>query len=207
MLLFHLRALRQQLEQAYVGMAVAAAAGRAFILPQVRRGWQAGQPGLRAGQPRIAGRAAEGCGQGSRQGGNAGIVCHAPLQLASRFLLSPTAWRTVHRLHQLLALRRSLPPSAQFQCFCQNADKALPRCRRPGSGELQFPAPCPEGDILMPLSEFGSGGEAQGMPLQVEPDSAARGIESVSCGGREGCITWLLDRFGSSGHSTWLGAR
>lgn len=36
MLLFHLRALQQQLEQAYVGMAVAAAAGRAFILPQVR---------------------------------------------------------------------------------------------------------------------------------------------------------------------------
>lgn len=38
MLLWHLRALQQQLEQVYVGMALAAATGRAFILPQVRCG-------------------------------------------------------------------------------------------------------------------------------------------------------------------------
>lgn len=53
MLLFHLRALQQQLEQVYVGMALAAAAGRAFVLPQVRcgagRGGQAGQQGGRQG--------------------------------------------------------------------------------------------------------------------------------------------------------------
>ncbi|PRW34035.1 kinetoplast DNA-associated [Chlorella sorokiniana] len=99
MLLFHQRALQQQLEQVYVGMALAAAAGRAFILPQL-------------------------------------------------------------------------------QCFCQNAAQPLPRCRRPDSAQLQFPADCPEGDVLMPLPDFSSGGEAQGMPLQVEPHSAAQGIES-----------------------------
>jgi hypothetical protein len=35
MLLFHLRALQLQLEQLYIGMALAAAAGRAFVLPDL----------------------------------------------------------------------------------------------------------------------------------------------------------------------------
>lgn len=81
-------------------------------------------------------------------------------------------------------------PCLQLQCFCQNAAQALPRCRRPDSGDLQFPVACPEGDVLMPLPDFAAGGEAQGMPLHVEPLSAAQGIASVSgllgCDGRQG---------------------
>ena len=34
MLLFHTRALQQQLEQSYIGMGLAAATGRGFALPQ-----------------------------------------------------------------------------------------------------------------------------------------------------------------------------
>lgn len=37
MLLFHLRSLQQQLEQTYVAMALAAATGRTFVLPEARR--------------------------------------------------------------------------------------------------------------------------------------------------------------------------
>ena len=35
MLLFHQRAMQQQLEQTYVAMALAAASGRGFIMPEV----------------------------------------------------------------------------------------------------------------------------------------------------------------------------
>ena len=69
----------------------------------------------------------------------------------------------------------------QFQCFCQNAAQPLPRCRRPDSSSLQFPAPCPEGDVLMPLPGFASGADEGGMPLAVEPHSAAAGIQPVRC--------------------------
>lgn len=147
MLLFHLRTLQRQLEQAYVGMALAAAAGRAFILPQVQC-------------PRRLLRATP----------------------ASAMQL-PTPCR---RRARLTAIRPpACPPSPpgsslQFQCFCQNADQPLPRCRRPDSAKLQFPAACPEGDILMPLPDFASGGEVQGLPLRVEPHALAQRIEAVS---------------------------
>ena len=47
MIALHLQAIHAQLQQAYVGMALAVAAGRAFILPQVPAavrvgGWVAG---------------------------------------------------------------------------------------------------------------------------------------------------------------------
>ncbi|PSC76778.1 hypothetical protein C2E20_0844 [Micractinium conductrix] len=93
MLLFHERALQQQLEQVYVALALAAATGRAFILPQ-------------------------------------------------------------------------------FSCFCHNSDSGepLPRCRRLDATDAQFPETCPEEDILQPLDEFGSPGDASaGVPLTVLP--------------------------------------
>lgn len=97
MLLFHRRALQQQLEQAYVALGLAAAAGRAFVLPE-------------------------------------------------------------------------------FSCFCQNSDAPLPRCRRPDSGEVQFPVPCPEGEVLQPLDKFAEPGGA-GAPLRVLPHAALHSME------------------------------
>jgi hypothetical protein len=99
MLLFHLRALQQQLEQTYVAMGLAAAAGRAFVLPE-------------------------------------------------------------------------------FTCFCQNSDTPLPRCRRADSAALQFPAPCREGEVLVPPDEFAREPGVRGMPLDVRPASFLQALEA-----------------------------
>ncbi|KAL4425403.1 hypothetical protein ABPG75_009419 [Micractinium tetrahymenae] len=97
MLLFHRRALQQQLEQAYVALGLAAAAGRAFVLPE-------------------------------------------------------------------------------FSCFCQNSEAPLPRCRRPDSEAVQFPVPCPEGEVLQPLEKFAEP-QGGGMPLRVLPHAALHSME------------------------------
>lgn len=97
MLLFHRRALQQQLEQTYVALGLAAAAGRAFVLPE-------------------------------------------------------------------------------FSCFCQNSETALPRCRRPGGEAVEFPAPCPEGEVLQPLDKFGEQ-TGEGMPLRVLPHATLHSME------------------------------
>jgi len=86
------------------------------------------------------------------------------------------------------------PTPLQLQCFCQNAAQPLPRCRRPDSTQLPFPEACPEGDVLMPLPDFTSGGEVEGMPLHVEPHAASQSITSVSvgdCTGCTGCSCWF----------------
>lgn len=97
MLLFHLRALQQQLEQVYVGMGLAAATGRGFILPE-------------------------------------------------------------------------------FQCFCQNSEAPLPRCRQPHSGGLDFPAACSQEDVLVALEDFQSDPARSGTPLDVRPASTAKAL-------------------------------
>lgn len=61
MIVLHLETLRRQLQQAYVGMALATAAARPFILPKVRRAPQVQLAGQRPGLPRACLAAVPGC--------------------------------------------------------------------------------------------------------------------------------------------------
>lgn len=109
MLLWHLRALQQQLEQVYVGMALAAATGRAFILPQVR----------------CVGCEARGAGAGAAGQGRS-CLAHSscdmpPCSLTCYMLVGPglVSWACAACANRL-PLCSYLPPPClpALQCFC-----------------------------------------------------------------------------------------
>ncbi len=151
MLLFHRRALQQQLEQTYVALGLAAAAGRAFVLPEVGRGGGAGA-GVHGVQ--------------RTRSTELPLLQGAALSPQAAFLPpSPTS-----------ASACLCPLCPQFSCFCQNSEAPLPRCRRPDSHKVQFPVPCPEGEVLQPLERFADPAGA-GAALRVLPHAALHSME------------------------------
>ena len=80
------------------------------------------------------------------------------------------------------SLGPTLPPPGpppQFSCFCQNSDAPLPRCRRPDSEKLQFPAACREGEVLVLPPDFAAEPGARGMALEVRPPSLMQALEAA----------------------------
>jgi hypothetical protein len=162
MLLFHTRALQQQLEQAYIGMGLAAAAGRGFALPQA--------------SPCTACTA---------------CTLHITVLPTAASLLTPCAsCCLLPKLNDLSPCCPCLPAHhPQFSCFCQNGESALPRCRRLDAKDLKFPVACPEGEVLAPLEQFTAEPAQRGTPLDVQPASFAQAALKDKVGwGRQGGV-------------------
>ena len=158
MLLFHERALQQQLEQVYVALALAAATGRAFILPQVRRSQPATLPCCRKLVKHSMRSSCSTCGCGAAVGKCRRSRIH-PALAHTGLVLRHLPWlMCLHASRVCLLLPRLRPvflqlaprpqfaccsssPPPQFSCFCHNSDSGepLPRCRRLDATDAQFP--------------------------------------------------------------------
>lgn len=101
-----------QLQQAYVGMALAVASNRSFILPPVR-GWKVWWKGMLAGQ-------------------ESGRWLHAPS--SHRLNACKQGASSTPSLP-------SPPPRVQFKCFCDHIWYSVVRCRVVDAQEMPFPVP------------------------------------------------------------------
>lgn len=148
MISFHLDWIHRQLQQAYVGMALAVASGRAFILPKVRLGPAAG-----------AGRAPGGRKRASLGGNRAPctakcVTLRWPPLLRGPAVLAPGGgvfWRSVLRSGRAAATQvRPSPTSSrrrcraasrhtQFQCWCEKIWYPVVRCRVVSSQDMPLP--------------------------------------------------------------------
>lgn len=101
-----------QLQQAYVGMALAVASNRSFILPPVR-GWKVWWKGMLAGQ-------------------ESGRWLHAPS--SHRLNACKQGASSTPSLP-------SPPPRVQFKCFCDHIWYSVVRCRVVDAQGMPFPVP------------------------------------------------------------------
>ena len=139
MISFYLETIHSQLQQAYVGMALALAAGRAFVLPKV------GRPRRRERgfneEGRLCGRVGDGWMDGLLGGLWGPSVAFAAVAAAP--LLAPrSACRTPHLRQPTRHPPTHAPPaSPQFQCYCEKIWYGVVRCRVVDAQSMPFPVP------------------------------------------------------------------
>lgn len=114
-----------QLQQAYVGMALAVAANRSFILPPVRQ--QACMEKRNASNRQTTDQ-----GRGILHAPRLGCAAFAPPTMPAPLAVGAP---------QPSPLPASCPPLPQFKCFCDRIWYSVVRCRLVDAQSMPFPVP------------------------------------------------------------------